>query len=108
MKPSAFKDFKGSIDDLLDHCSKVDANEIENLANGGDRFLSPAEAMDCIAEEFHVSKEKARELYMDILIEEGLVHIVGNTEDGRPIYSATDKGMEHYREQLRRENEKNS
>lgn len=101
MKPSTpFKNFKGSIDELLDHCSKIDPNVIDNE----DYILSTTEAIDVIKEEFHCDDEEAKEILDNIklaeareiiqkLQEEGIVEIK-DYHDGEPIWGLTEKGQE--------------
>lgn len=98
--PTPFKNFKGSVDELLDHCSKIDPNVVDNE----DYILSTEEAIDVIKEEFHCNDEEAKEILDNIklaeareiiqkLQEEGIVEIK-EYRDGEPIWGLTEKGQE--------------
>ena len=64
--PTPFKNFKGSVDELLDHCSKIDPNVVENE----DYILSTEEAIDVIKEEYGCNDEEAKVILDEIKLAE--------------------------------------
>jgi hypothetical protein len=99
-----YKNFKGTVDELLEHCSSVDVNELEQVVcNGKDIVLTPEEARDALMEDFHLSKEDAEKYVLQIQLEEfnriasgmvenGLLEITKYDSEGNPEYKVTDKG----------------
>lgn len=93
--------FKGTLDDFLDHCSKLDADSIEKSIDDNN--------MNCLVEEIsenmEVSIEEAMKIIEDIkldivqkeidsLLKEGLIEISSYNENGEPLYSTTKKGSD--------------
>ena len=98
--PTPFKNFKGSVDELLDHCSKIDPNVVENE----DYILSTEEAIDVIKEEYGCNDEEAKVILDEIklaeareiiqkLHDEGIVE-VKEYRAGEPLWGLTEKGKE--------------
>lgn len=98
--PTPFKNFKGSIDELLDHCSKIDPNVVDDE----DYILSNEEAIDVIKEEYGCSDADAKKILENIklseareiiqkLQDEGIVELK-EYRDGEPIWGLTEKGKE--------------
>mgnify|MGYP006281410175 CR=1 FL=1 len=87
--------FKGSIDQFLDHCSKLDADLIE-AALERDKCIK--EISTKMLERIQLEIVRAE---LDKLIKEGLVEIT-NYEGGQPVYSLTEHGkktLDGYKEQ---------
>jgi Mn-dependent DtxR family transcriptional regulator len=104
-----FKDFHGNVDAFLEHCSKIDPEQISN----DDVMLNHEELVDTIAEEWHVSKEEADRIAMEVKLEivkdttkelaaEGILEVDGYDEDGECIYKLTEKGKE-YAKQIKKQ-----
>ncbi len=103
MSERPFKDFHGDVDAFLEHCSKVNVDEINN----DDTLLNHEELVDTIAENYHVSKEEADRIAMDIkldivkdtiqdLVDEGILEFKGYNEDGEPTHGLTEYGKQIY------------
>jgi Mn-dependent DtxR family transcriptional regulator len=101
MSTRPFKNFTGSIDELLDHCSNVD----EDICND-DTMLNHEELVDTIAEDFRVSKEEADRIAMEVKLEivrdtvkqladQGILELTGYDADGECIYRLTEKGKQY-------------
>lgn len=93
--------FKGTVDDFLNHCSKLDADSIEKSIEESN--------MNCLVEEISdnmdISPEEAKQIIEDIkldivqkeidhLLKEGLIEISSYNDKGEPLYSTTKKGAE--------------
>jgi hypothetical protein len=99
-----YKNFQGTIDELLAHCATSDADEVEQvICQGKDRILSPVEARDSLMEDYKLSKEDAEKIVLEIQLEEfnriasgmvdkGLLEITKYDSEGNPEYKVTDKG----------------
>lgn len=93
--------FKGSIDQFLDHCSQLNADEVEA------QIEAQHERDSCIKEisqTMDVSLEEATKMLeefqleivqaeLDKLVKDGLIEIT-KYENGEPIYGITDDGKE--------------
>lgn len=101
MNARPFKNFTGSIDELLDHCSQIDPN----VVNNEDIMLSTEEALDTIKEEFHCNDEEAKVILDEIklaeakeiiekLRDDGIVEVKSYGPDGEPLWGLTEKGKE--------------
>ena len=101
MNARPFKNFTGTVDELLNHCSQVDPN----IVNNEDVMLSTEEALDTIKEEFHCDDERAKILldefklveakeFIEKLRDEGIVEIKKYNEDGEPLWGLTEAGKE--------------
>lgn len=100
-----FSNFKGTIDELLDHCSQIDPDIVENK----DTPLTDNEAIDIIKEEAHCDDEEATEILQELkrhqmqeifenLQEAGLIEVSHYDEDGDVVYILTEKGKIVYKE----------
>lgn len=98
-KKSPFKTFTGTVDSLLDHCTQIDTDRIGDENN----ILSPGEAVNFIMEEYHVSREQAEKIRMEIAMEQikevaekaveaGLLVVDHYDEELNPVYKPTEKG----------------
>lgn len=104
---SLYKNFQGSIDDLIAHTSSPEAQkQIDDIQNDVNTILTDEEALDCIKEEYHCGDELAREIMMEIKLEEanrilgelaekGLVEVLTYDENGKPeSYRLTELGKQ--------------
>ena len=84
--------YTGTIDSFLDHCSKLNINEVEEQVKEQGR----QECLEIIMEQCECSMEEAEEIYdeialtevkntIDNLVKEGLVEVSGYNEDGEPL-----------------------
>lgn len=94
-----FTYFKGSIDSMLEHCSKIDFNKFEDQNTP----LSDDEHIEMIMEEARVTRDVAKRVFNEIklqhitetlesLMKKGLVEIKGHDKKGEPKYGLTEKG----------------
>ena len=88
--------FTGTIDQFLNHCSNIDATEMDNE-------LEKQHAISYIMKETGCDEAEATEIYdelayedvkqnIDELVAQGLVEIVGHNEDGEPLFGLTELG----------------
>jgi len=88
--------FTGNIDELLDHCTTVD-DETLNQA------LELEKAINHIMTEMDVDREEAMQIIQEIhlkevqqtvdnMVDEGLLEIIGHNENGDPLYNLTERG----------------
>lgn len=98
---NASEPYTGTIDSLLDHCSKLNINEVEEQ-------VKRQEKQDCIKvimQECDCSLEEAEDIYKEIalsevketvdeLVKEGLVEISGYNEDNEPLFVLTELGKQ--------------
>ena len=93
--------FTGTVDQLLDHCSKIEFDISEEEIKVRDYELSLKYIMDCE----NVNREEAIEIYnmialqevketVDKLVKEGLLQISGYDADGEPKFELTQLGKE--------------
>lgn len=97
--------FTGTVDEFLNHCSKLDFDiSDEELKNREYEF-----SIDFIMKEASVSREEAIELYnmiafeevkktVDKLVEDGLLEITGYSADGEPLFGTTELGKKSIEE----------
>ena len=82
--------YTGTIDSFLDHCSKLNINEVEEQVKEQEK----QECLEVIMEQCECSMEEAEEIYdeialtevkntIDNLVKEGLVEVSGYNEDGQ-------------------------
>lgn len=107
--------FTGTVDQLLDHCSKIEFDISEEEIKVRDYELSLKYIMDCE----NVNREEAIEIYnmialqevketVDKLVKEGLLQISGYDADGEPKFELTQLGKECAGEIKKQEKPKNS
>jgi len=94
--------FYGTVDALLEHCSKIEpVAEVENLF-GHEITLTIKEELGCsYAEADKIAKELQGgelDLQLDSLIKEGYVTIDGEDSDGNPKILLTAKGKKYFDE----------
>ncbi len=93
--------YTGTIDSFLDHCSKLNINEVEEQVKEQER----QECLEVIMEQCECSMEEAEEIYdeialtevkntIDNLVKEGLVEVSGYNEDGEPLFVLTELGKQ--------------
>lgn len=93
--------YTGTIDSFLDHCSKLNINEVEEQVKEQEK----QECLEVIMEQCECSIEEAEEIYdeialtevkntIDNLVKEGLVEISGYNEDGEPLFVLTELGKQ--------------
>lgn len=93
--------YTGTIDSFLDHCSKLNINEVEEQVKEQEK----QECLEVIMEQCECSMEEAEEIYdeialtevkntIDNLVKEGLVEVSGYNEDGEPLFVLTELGKQ--------------
>ena len=93
--------YTGTIDSFLDHCSKLNINEVEEQVKEQER----QECLEIIMEQCECSMEEAEEIYdeialtevkntIDNLVKQGLVEVSGYNEDGEPLFVLTELGKQ--------------
>ena len=93
--------YTGTIDSFLDHCSKLNINEVEEQVKEQER----QECLEIIMEQCDCSMEEAEEIYdeialtevkntIDNLVKEGLVEVSGYNEGGEPLFVLTELGKQ--------------
>ena len=91
--------FTGSIDDLLNHCSQLDTEKVEEQVRAEEKEA----CLKVIMEECECDLEEAESIYKDIsltetkktvdkMVEDGLLYVSGHNEDGEPLFSLTELG----------------
>jgi hypothetical protein len=109
MKPlkTILKPFSGTIDELLNHVSDFDPNEVEQLVDGKiDVPLSDEEATALIMEELKVNRNDAAKILVEMkeevvtetitkLMNENIVEVASYDENGQPLYTLTKLGEEY-------------
>jgi ERCC4-related helicase len=97
--------FKGSIEDLLQHCETL--NIEDNQKNIND--IEKEECFEYIMKEFSVDREQAQEIYdeislietkntVDQMVDDGLLEVSGLNEDGEPLFVLTELGKKIHEE----------
>lgn len=93
--------YTGTIDSFLDHCSKLNINEVEEQVKQQER----EECLEVIMEQCECSLEEAEEIYSEIalaevketidqMVKDGLVEVSGYNEDGEPLFVLTELGKQ--------------
>lgn len=91
--------FAGSVDDLLNHCSNLDINKVEEQVKAEEK----EECIRVIKQEFDCDDFEAEVIYNEIalnevketvdkMVAEGLLYLSGHNEDGEPLFSLTELG----------------
>jgi len=91
--------FFGSIDDLLNHCSRLDTDKVEEQVKAEERD----ECIRVIMKELDCNEFEAGVIYNEIalaetketvdkMVSDGLLYVSGTTEDGEPLFSLTELG----------------
>ena len=93
--------YTGTIDSFLDHCSKLNINEVEEQV----KLQEKQECLEVIMEQCECSLEEAQEIYNEIalaevketidqMVKDGLVEVSGYNEDGEPLFVLTELGKQ--------------
>ena len=93
--------YSGTIDGLLIKCANLDADAIDQQVEE----CNKSKVLYEIMEQFDCTHEEAQVLYdeavigaikeqLDILVAAGKVKIVGEDDDGNPLYAAVDEAKE--------------
>jgi hypothetical protein len=101
MKNNASETYTGTIDGLLEHCSKLDLNEVEQQI----KLDEKQECLSIIMRDCECSLEEAEEIYNEIalnevketvdqLVKEGIVEVTGYNDDGEPLFTLTELGKQ--------------
>lgn len=104
-KNNATQVYTGTVDGLLEHCSKLDINEVEETVKQEEK----AECLRVIMSEFDCSLSEAEEIYNDIalsevkdtmesLLKDGIVEVCGYNDDGEPLFRLTELGKQIQKE----------
>jgi hypothetical protein len=91
--------FTGSIDDLLNHCSNLDADKVEEQVKAEEKQA----CIEVIMKELDCNEFEAEVIYNEIslaetkktvdkMVEDGLLYVSGTNEDGEPLFSLTELG----------------
>ncbi len=97
--------FKGSVDELLEHCVNLDVNENQKNIVESEKVLS----IQFLMSEFECSEQEAEEIYNEIALNEvkqtidkmvadGIMEIVGYNEDNEPLFGLTELGKQIQKE----------
>ena len=91
--------FTGSIDDLLNHCSKLDTAKVEEQVKVEEKEA----CIQVIMKELECNTYEAEIIYNDLVLAEvketvdkmvadGLLYVSGHNEDGEPLFQLTELG----------------
>jgi hypothetical protein len=91
--------FFGSIDDLLNHCSHLDADKVEEQVKAEEK----EECIRVIMKELECNEFEAGVIYNEIslaetkkvvdkMVSDGLLYVSGTNEDGEPLFQLTELG----------------
>lgn len=90
--------FTGNIDDLLNHCSSIDDNQLNES-------IELENAIEHVMKETDCTREEALELIeqihlmevqqtVDDMVAKGLMEIIGYNDDGEALYGLTERGKQ--------------
>jgi DNA-binding MarR family transcriptional regulator len=105
MSKNKMDTFTGSVDALLEHCSKLDIQEVEEQI----KLDEKQDCLNVIMTDFECSLEEAEQIYSDIalsevkqtidqLVKEGIVEVSGYNEEGEPLFTLTELGRQIQKE----------
>lgn len=91
--------FTGSIDDLLNHCTNLDLDKVEDQVHEEEREA----CIQVIMKELECDEDEAEIIYNEIslaetkktvdkMVEDGLLYVSGTNEDGEPLFQLTELG----------------
>ena len=91
--------FTGSIDDLLNHCSNLDVDKVEQQVKVEEKEA----CIQVIMKELECDESEAEVIYnelvlsevketVDKMVEDGLLYVSGHNEDGEPLFQLTELG----------------
>ena len=100
-KNNASETYTGTIDGLLEHCSKLDINEVESQI----KWEEKEECLNVIMTDCECSREEAEVIYSEIALEEvketmeqllkdGIVKVSGYNDEGEPLFVLTELGQQ--------------
>jgi len=104
-KNNASESYTGTIDGFLEHCSKLDTNEVEQQIKREEK----EECLNIIMTDCECSLEEAEEIYSEIALEEvkesmeqllkdGIVKVSGYNDEGEPLFMLTELGKQIQKE----------
>jgi predicted transcriptional regulator len=105
MSKNKMDTFTGSVDALLEHCSKLDIQEVEEQI----KLDEKQDCLNIIMTDCECSLEEAEQIYSDIalsevkqtidqLVKEGIVEVSGYNEEGEPLFTLTELGRQIQKE----------
>jgi coproporphyrinogen III oxidase-like Fe-S oxidoreductase len=105
MKNNTSETYTGTIDDLLEHCSNLDIQEVEEQMKRDEK----EDCLNVIMTDFECSLEEAEQIYNDIalnevketmkqLLKDGIVQISGYNDEGEPLFTLTELGRQIQKE----------
>ena len=91
--------FTGSIDDLLNHCSNLDVDKVEQQVKVEEKEA----CIQVIMKELECDEAESEVIYNEIalaevketvdkMVAEGLLYVSGHNEDGEPLFQLTELG----------------
>jgi hypothetical protein len=82
--------FTGSIDDLLNHCSNLDVDKVEQQVKVEEKEA----CIQVIMKELECNELVLSEVKetVDKMVEDGLLYVSGHNEDGEPLFQLTELG----------------
>ena len=91
--------FTGSIDDLLNHCSNLDTEKVEEQVKAEEKEA----CLKVIMKELDCNEFEAEIIYNEIslaetkkvvdkMVSDGLLYVSGHNEEGEPLFSLTELG----------------
>lgn len=101
MKKEINTTFTGTVDQLLEHCSKLDFDISDEQVKAQEYEA----ALKYIMEQHEISREEAIEIYnmialeevkqtVDKLVKDGILEMTGVDEDGEPKFGLTELGKQ--------------
>ena len=107
-KTDGFVPFRGTVDELLTHMEKVDADQVQRVMvdETEDVMLSDDEAVALIKSESNVSDEEANVIISEVkrdvinaaidnLVSIGYIELAGYDEAGQPEFGLTETGKRY-------------
>lgn len=93
--------YTGTVDGLLEHCSKLDLNEVEEQMKRDEK----EDCLNVIMTDLECSCEEAELIYSEIALEEvketmeqllkdGIVKVSGYNDEGEPLFVLTELGQQ--------------
>jgi hypothetical protein len=97
--------YTGTVDGLLEHCSKLDLLAVEETIKQEEKI----ECLKVIMSDFDCSLEEAEVIYgeialaevketMEQLLKDGIVQISGHNDEGEPLFVLTELGKQIQKE----------
>ena len=103
--------FTGTVDQLLDHCSNIDLNVLDEQL----KIEEKQECIQVIMRELECDEFEAQKIYdeislvetknmIDKMVEDGIVEVVGHNEEGEPLFGLTELGKS-VQDELKKDNQ---